>query len=101
MKQRFKKIVSGLLCLMLVMSIAPSGVVFAADMELSFPAEIVHVGDTAAIAGFSNGATFVSSDDTVATVDSNGVVTGVSVGKATITATVEGSSASIAIGSAT
>lgn len=46
---------------------------------------------------FGEGATWTSSDETVATVDTNGVVTGLKYGTTTITGTYEGQSASVTV----
>ena len=50
----------------------------------------VAVGETLQLAGAPEGATYVSSDDTKATVDANGLVNGVAVGSVNITVKKEG-----------
>ncbi|MBQ2742913.1 MAG: Ig-like domain-containing protein, partial [Oscillospiraceae bacterium] len=59
------------------------------------PQKILHVGETLALTGVPSGATLVSSDESVLTVTNDGKVTGVKIGKATVT--VDGTDLSVEI----
>ncbi len=71
--------------------------VSAAGVAISQTIDSVDVGESITLSAGQAGATWTSSDPTVATVDENGVVTGRSMGKATITATYGGQSDSCVV----
>ncbi len=85
-----KRLLATLLTLCVMASFAFTGTAFAADeadVTLALPAQIVNVNGTAQVV--LAGATadeYISSDTSVATVDANGVVTGMAIGRVTITA---------------
>jgi len=64
---------------------------------LSFPQKLLHVGDTLAISGVPAGATLSVAPEGVLTVAQNGEVTGVAMGKATVTVSAGGKNHTIEI----
>ncbi len=98
MKMKRNRLISLLLVLAMMLALAPA--VFAAEaakVELNKTTTTIAVGDTDALTAtlkdekgdpVDGTVTWTSSDDTVATVSSNGLITGLKVGTATITAQV-------------
>lgn len=88
-KKALAAVCAAVLCLGLFAIKMP---VSAAGVYIARTVASVAVGDTITVSAGQPGATWTSSDNTVATVDQNGVVTGHSMGKATITASYGGQS---------
>jgi len=94
-----KRLLATLLTLCIMASFVCTGTAFAADgdVTLTFPAQIVNVNGTAQVVSNVSGATFTSSDSTIATVDATGVVTGKKIGRVTISATKNGTTKTVEI----
>lgn len=92
MNPRIKRLLSMLLALTMVFSLFAPVTASAASTTASNNVVEIEVGESKKLSssGWFSKTTWTTSDETVATVSSNGTVTGVAVGTATITATSKG-----------
>lgn len=93
-KKALAAVLAAVLCLGLLVIGVP---VSAAGVDIPQTIDSVAVGSSITLSAGQAGATWSSSNTAVATVDQNGVVTGHSMGKATITATYGGQSDSCTV----
>ena len=93
-----KKALALLCAVLLCMGLFWMGMpVSAAGVNITQTIDSVRIGDSITLSAGQEGAAWTSSNDAVATVDQNGVVTGHSMGKATITASYGGQSDSCTV----
>lgn len=92
MNPRIKRLLSMFLALTMVFSLLPVSASAASTTHLPSNTVEIEVGETATlkVSGIYSKTTWASSDDEIATVSSDGAVTGIAPGTATITATSKG-----------
>lgn len=92
MNPRIKRLLSMFLALTMVFSLLPVSASAASTTHLPSNKVEIEVGETATlkVSGIYSKTTWASSDDEIATVSSDGTVTGIAPGTATITATSKG-----------